>query len=64
MDTVHDLTEDHYQRLKQGLEAADKGLSQVKLANLAGIATGDAQKQLEAARAQIVSILQVYFPGR
>lgn len=58
------LGEEHFHELKRGLEITREGLRQVKLARQAGMDFSIDEKTLKDNEAQILRLLQVYFPGR
>ena len=58
------LTDEDFQKIKDGLAQLDKAEAQLRLAQRAGFDMSDNQKQIDTARNQLLQIKQVYFPGR
>lgn len=58
------LNEQHYQQIKDGLAQADEALRQIDLAKRAGLDVSAQEKQVAETKARLLSIKQVYFPGR
>lgn len=58
------LTEQDYQRLKNGLDANSLALQRADMAQRAGLDVTSTIATLQQQRDQIQKILNVYFPGR
>lgn len=64
MDASHPLTEQHLTRINDALKQLDEMDRQIRMAKMAGIPMEHHEKNSAAARSQLQSIKQVYFPGR
>lgn len=58
------LNEQHLTQINDGLRQADEAMRQIELAKRAGLDVSLQEQQVQATKARLLQIKQVYFPGR
>lgn len=64
LDVISPLTEQHYQDIKNGLEAINKAKAQIALAKRAGLDVTAQEAAANDTERKLLQIKQVYFPNR
>jgi len=63
-DPIHPLTEEDLVKINEGIDQFRNALTQIDLAERAGIDVAAQKQQAEEGLAKLQKIKQVYFPGQ
>ena len=63
-DPKNPLTEQDFERLTEGLQAAQTAIAQAEMAERAGLDVAPLMERAKQSRDQLLKIKNIYFPGR